>query len=91
MPEEPRDIPKTICFVPVDGLVVLAERLLEAIEPNAIQSAEALSDEPVECRVRPLLRATLDDHLAELNLWETVSLDRHIQTLDAENLPPDLL
>ena len=66
--EEPRDVPETVRFVSVDGLVVLTERLLEAIEPNTVQPAKAFSDEPVERRIRPLLRTTLYDHLAELDL-----------------------
>ena len=32
----------------MEGLVVLSERLPEAIEPDAVQSVEAFSDEPVE-------------------------------------------
>ena len=66
--EEPRDIPETICLVAMDGLVVLAECLLKAVKPDAVQPAEAFANEAVERRVRTLLRATLDNHVTELNL-----------------------
>jgi hypothetical protein len=41
---------------------------LEAVGPNTVKLAEPLADQAVEVRVRPLLRATLDNHVAQLDL-----------------------
>ena len=66
--EEASDIPETVCFVAVDSQVVVCESTLKAFVPNAVQLAETLANEAVERRVRSLLRATLDDHFAQLDL-----------------------
>jgi hypothetical protein len=52
----------------VDGVVVFCKGFLEAVGPNAIQLAEALADEAVEIRVGSFLRATLNNHVAQLDL-----------------------
>ena len=59
----------------MNGLVVLAERLLEAVEPHAVQPAEPFTDETVESGIRPFLRATLDDHLDQFNLTRSLQED----------------
>lgn len=78
MTEETRNIPQPVRLVSVDCLVVLAERLFEAVEPDAVDSAETLSNQTIEGRVRAFLRATLDDHLAELNLYVDSSQHQRI-------------
>ena len=49
MTKEAGDITETVGFVAMDGVVVVGERLLEALVPDAVQLAEALSNETVEC------------------------------------------
>ena len=90
MSEEASDVTEPVCLVSMDCVEVGGVRLFEVFTPDTIELAESFANQAVERRIRAFLRATLDDHLAELNLWETVSRDRHIQTLGAEDLPPDL-
>jgi hypothetical protein len=47
MAEETSDVAKTVRLVSMDRLVV-SECFLEAICPNAVQFAEAFTDEPVK-------------------------------------------
>jgi hypothetical protein len=49
--KEPGDITEPVGFVSVDGVVVVDESLLEAIGPDAVESAETFPDEPVESRI----------------------------------------
>jgi hypothetical protein len=77
MSKEPRDVAETICFVAVNGVVVLGKRLLEQIGPQSIDLGESLTDQSVELGVRPLLRATLDDHGWKLSLQSLGEIDFH--------------
>lgn len=52
----------------MDGVVVVAETLLKGLRPLAMQLAEALAHVAVKLAVGSLLRATLDDHVAELDV-----------------------
>ena len=49
MSEETRDVSQTVGFVAVDRVVVVVEGLLEAFVPDAVELAETLGDEAVEC------------------------------------------
>ena len=70
MPEEACDVSEAIGLISVNCSVIVAERLLEAIVPDTIEFAEPFTDETIESRVGALLRATLDDHVAKLDLCE---------------------
>ena len=68
VPEEPSDVAQLVRLVSVNGVVILHECLLEALRPYAIKLAESFTYETVECVVRSLLRTTLDNHVAQLDL-----------------------
>jgi len=54
----------------MDRVVVRPERRFETVEPNTVQSAEALSHQTIECGVRTFLGTTFNDHLHEFDLDE---------------------
>jgi hypothetical protein len=62
MPEELRNDAQAICLISVNGVVVLAEHVLEEILPEPIEFAESFSNQAKELIVSALLTATLDDH-----------------------------
>ena len=72
MAKEARDISKAIGFVSVDCGVIITERLFEAFVPNPVEFAEPLADKTVECGIGAFLGATLDDHVAKLDLQNDV-------------------
>ena len=68
MPEKSSNVPQFVGFISVDGIIVFGERLLEVVTPNSADFAEPFADEAVELRVRALLRATFDYHVAKFDL-----------------------
>lgn len=73
----------------MNGGVVVCEGLFEAFVPNAVQLAESFADEAIEAGVRALLRATLNNHIAELNLRPRLAVETEfVEMLD---VPLDLL
>lgn len=51
MPEESRYVAQAVGLVSMDGGVIVAECLLEAIIPNSVKLAEPLANKTVEGRV----------------------------------------
>jgi hypothetical protein len=66
--EEAADVPEPVRLVSVNGLVVVGKSELEGFAPDPVDLAEALADKAVERGVGSFLRATLDDHVGELDL-----------------------
>lgn len=52
----------------MDGIVIVGEALHEGIRPLAMQFAEALAHVAVKFAVCPLLRTTLHNHVAKLDV-----------------------
>ena len=77
MPEELRDNPQPIRLVSVNSIVVLREHLLKQLPPHAVELAEALANQTEELIVRPLLRATLDDHAGQFLFFAGRQVDAH--------------
>ena len=72
MPEEACDVAQPVRLIAMDGSVVVTERLFEALVPNPVEFAESLADKTVECGIGAFLGATLDDHVAKLDLQNDV-------------------
>ena len=49
--EESTDVPQFVRLVPVDGVEILLECLLEVVGPDPVELAKPLADEAVEVRV----------------------------------------
>lgn len=60
--EEPRDVAQSIGLIPMDCVVVFGKSSLEQVGPQTVDLREPFANEPIELRVRSLLRATLDNH-----------------------------
>ncbi len=80
MAEKTGDVAQTVRFVTMNGRVVLLKRVFETLVPDTIQLAKTLADKPIESRVGPFLRTTLDDHLHKFNLEQNV---RHGHSVEA--------
>jgi hypothetical protein len=89
MSEEPSNVAKSVSFVAMDSCVVCCKCLFETFCPHAIEFAETFADEAVECRVRPLLRTTLDDHVDHFDLSESSEFYQGTRKKGYE--PPDPL
>lgn len=68
MPEETRNVAQSVGLVSMDGVIVVGKSFFEVLGPHTIELAESLANQPVELRIRSLLRATLHNHVAELDL-----------------------
>ncbi len=65
---EARNVPQLVGLVPVDGVVILGERLLKQVAPHAVEPREPLAYQAVELEVRLGLGAALDNHAHKLRL-----------------------
>lgn len=68
MTKETTDISEFVGLVSMDSFVVFPERLLEAVGPDSVQLAESFSDKTVKVGIGAFLRATFDNHVAQLDL-----------------------
>lgn len=66
--EEAGDVAEPIRLVPMDGVVVRAEAVFKVDRPHRVELGQSLAHEAVEFVVAPLLRATLNHHVAQLAL-----------------------
>lgn len=66
--KKPGNVSQSICLVAMDGIVVVTKTLRKCIGPFPMQLAEAFAHVAVEFAVGTLLRATFDNHVAELNV-----------------------
>lgn len=67
--EETANVSETVGLVSMDGIVIGLEGLFETFSPGRIRLVtESLSHQTVELGVGSLLRATLDNHVAEFDL-----------------------
>lgn len=66
--EEGGDVAQPVGLVAVDRVVVFGKGGLEQVRPETVDLGKSLSDQTVELRVCPFLRATLDDHRRQLRL-----------------------
>lgn len=55
VPKETGDVPESVCFVAMDGIVVLRKGGFKLVDPEAVELGEAFTDEPVELGVGSLL------------------------------------
>jgi len=74
MTEEPTDIPELVGLVSMYGVVVFLESFLKVVGPDSVELAKPLANQTVEVGIGSFLRATLDDHIAQLNLREPSAL-----------------
>lgn len=56
------NIPQSVGFIPMNGVVVACEGLLKLIGPEAVDLSKPLANEAVELLIRLILGATFDDH-----------------------------
>jgi hypothetical protein len=66
--KEARNVAQPVRLVAVDRRVVVDEALLVRVGPDLVDLAEPFAHQAVELAKGPLLRATLDDHVAQLGL-----------------------
>jgi hypothetical protein len=90
VPEKAPDIAQLVGLVPVDRVVVFAKGFLETIGPDTIQLAEPFTDQAVKVGVGAFLRATLDNHVAQLNLFVSYNTAGHRGRLQKRYAPRDL-
>lgn len=87
--EEATNVSELVGLVSMDGFVVLLERLLVALCPDAVEFAETFTDQAEERVVGTLLRTTLDDHVTHFNLQSSALPKRmlctHFATLGKSN------
>lgn len=81
--KESSNVAKTIGFVPMDCVVIVAETRLKILRPVARQFAEALAHVAVEFAVSAFLRATLDNHVAQFDVlsFRNLQLEQLVHTL----------
>lgn len=70
MAEETGNVTEAVAFVSVNSAIIVPKRLFEAVIPDPIQLAKSFADETIERRIGSLLRTTLDNHVAELDLGQ---------------------
>jgi len=87
VPEETGDVAQAIGLIPMNGCVVIRERLLESICPDTVEFAEALADKTIEGGVRTLLGATFDNHVDEFDLKEQLSICKAFTELTHTSSP----
>lgn len=66
--KEPSNVSESIGLITMNGVVVVAKALFEVFGPFPMQFAEAFSHVAVEFAVGAFLGATLDDHVAQLDI-----------------------
>src|SRR5882762_10035200 len=47
MPKQARDVAQPVCFVPMNGGIVISESRFEALIPDAVEFAETFADEAI--------------------------------------------
>lgn len=75
--EEASDIPQSVRLVPVDGVVVLCERLFKKIGPQAVELGKSFAEQAEELGICLLLGAALHDHRGEFVFLARGELDLH--------------
>jgi len=77
MTKESSNVAQTIRLVPMDGLIVLAERVLKQLGPKSVDLGEALANQTKELGVRLLLTTALHNHGRKLGLLAGGKLNLH--------------
>lgn len=73
--KETRDVTEPVRLISMNGVVIAAEGLFDRLHPNTIEPTKPFPDEAVKCRVRTLLRTTLDNHVDEFDLLSFLELN----------------
>lgn len=77
MSEESCNVPQAIRLIAVNSIVVIGERGLEQVSPEAVNLGKPLSNQTIELGVCPFLGATLNDHGRQFRLHTSREVDFH--------------